>query len=132
MSFNQYISGDIGDRTYAEIKAELASKPKELKNLDQWLFVAVNLAKSIIDNTSKKNLDYVMKLADCNSTSQIQYEFDILQGKFGREGFSQRYSPNYLYLCSLVANFSNQKLSNDSKELIMRYNAVEIYLLYEI
>ena len=122
----------MGNRIYADIKTELASRPKELKNLDQWLFVVVNLAKSIIDNTSKKNLDYVMKLADCDSISQIQYEFDILQGKFGRGGFSQRYSPNYLYLCSLVANFSNQKLLNKSKELIRQYNTVESYLLYEI
>ena len=43
-----------------------------------------NTAKSIIDNTSKNDLDIVMKLADCNSTGQIQYEFDIIQGKFGR------------------------------------------------
>lgn len=58
-------------------------KPKELSNLGQWLFVAVNTAKSIIDNTSKNNLGYVMKLSECNSTSQIQHEFDIIQGKFG-------------------------------------------------
>lgn len=120
------------NKVFAEIKTKLVSRPKELKKLDQWLFVAINTAKSIVDNTSKKNLDYVMKLADCNSTGQIQYEFDILQGKFGREGFSQRYSPNYLYLCSLVANFPHQELSNKEKELIMQYNTVETYLLYEI
>ena len=78
--------------------------------MDQWLFVAVNTAKSIIDNTSKNSLDDVMKLSQCNSISQIQHEFDIIQGKFGREGFSQRYSPVYLYLCSLVANYSNEEL----------------------
>ena len=117
---------------YVNIKAELKAKPKELTNLDQWLFVAVNTAKSIIDNTSKNNLDNVMKLSDCNSTSQIQHEFDIIQGKFGREGFSQRYSPVYRYLCSLVANFPDQKLSNRDKELIRQYSTVETYLLYEI
>lgn len=101
-------------------------------DLDQWLFVVVNTAKSIIDNTSKNNLDNVVKLYDCNSTSQIQHEFDIIQGKFGREGFSQRYSPVYIYLCSLVANFPNQELSNKDKELIMQYSTVETYLLYEI
>ena len=117
---------------YVNIKAELKAKPKKLTNLDQWLFVAVNTAKSIIDNTSKNNLNNVVRLSDCNSTSQIQHEFDIIQGIFGREGFSQRYSPVYLYLCSLVANFPNQELSNKDKELIRQYCTVETYLLYEI
>ncbi len=113
-------------------KTALKNKPKELSNLDQWLFVAVNTAKSIIDNTSKNNLGDVMKLSECKSTSQIQHEFDIIQGKFGREGFSQRYSPVYLYFCSLVANYSDEELSNEDRELIKQYNAVETYLLYEI
>ena len=120
------------DNIYIKIKTVLKHKPKELSNLDQWLFVAVNTAKSIIDNTSKNNLGDVMKLSECKSTSQIQHEFDIIQGKFGREGFSQRYSPVYIYLCSLVANFPNQELSNKDKELIMQYSTVETYLLYEI
>ena len=120
------------DNIYIKIKAVLKQKPKELSNLDQWLFVAVNTAKSIIDNTSKNNLGDVMKLSECNSTSEIQHEFDIIQGKFGREGFSQRYSPVYLYLCSLVANFPNQELSDKDKELIRQYSIVKTYLLYEI
>ena len=98
------------DNIYCIIKTALKNKPKELSNLDQWLFVVVNTAKSIIDNTSKNNLGDVMKLSECKNTSQIQHEFDIIQGKFGREGFSQRYSPVYLYLCSLVANYSNEEL----------------------
>ena len=122
----------MGNEIYTSIKEKLKAKPKKLTDLDQWLFVVVNTAKSIIDNTSKNNLDNVVKLFDCNSTSQIQHEFDIIQGKFGREGFSQRYSPAYLYLCSLVANFPNQELSNKDKELIMQYSTVETYLLYEI
>lgn len=120
------------DNIYIKIKAVLKHKQKELSNLDQWLFVAVNTAKSIIDNTSKNNLGDVMKLSECNSTSEIQHEFDIIQGKFGREGFSQRYSPVYLYLCSLVANFPNQELSDKDKELIRQYSIVKTYLLYEI
>ena len=122
----------MGNEIYTSIKGKLKAKPKKLTDLDQWLFVVVNTAKSIIDNTSKNNLDNVVKLYDCNSTSQIQHEFDIIQGKFGREGFSQRYSPVYIYLCSLVANFPNQELSNKDKELIMQYSTVETYLLYEI
>ena len=122
----------MGNEIYTSIKEKLKAKPKKLTDLDQWLFVVVNTAKSIIDNTSKNNFDNVVKLYDCNSTSQIQHEFDIIQGKFGREGFSQRYSPVYIYLCSLMANFPNQELSNKDKELIMQYSTVETYLLYEI
>ena len=122
----------MGNEIYTSIKEKLKAKPKKLTDLDQWLFVVVNTAKSIIDNTSKNNLDNVVKLYDCNSASQIQHEFDIIQGKFGREGFSQRYSPVYIYLCSLMANFPNQELSNKDKELIMQYSTVETYLLYEI
>ena len=122
----------MGNEIYTSIKEKLKAKPKKLTDLDQWLFVVVNTAKSIIDNTSKNNLDNVVKLYDCNSASQIQHEFDIIQGKFGREGFSQRYSPVYIYLCSLVANFPNQELSNKDKELIMQYSTVETYLLHEI
>ena len=122
----------MGNEIYTSIKGKLKAKPKKLTDLDQWLFVVVNTAKSIIDNTSKNNFDNVVKLYDCNSTSEIQHEFDIIQGKFGREGFSQRYSPVYIYLCSLVANFPNQELSNKDKELIMQYSTVETYLLYEI
>ena len=117
---------------YIKIKAKLEERPKQVTNLEEWLYVVVNTAKSIIDNTSKNDLDIVMKFADCNSTSQIQYEFDIIQGKFGRESFSQRYNPNYIYLCSLVANFPNQELSNKDKELIREYSAINTYLLYEL
>ncbi len=73
-----------------------------------------------------------MKLSECNSISQIQHEIDIIQGKFGREVFSKRYSPVYLYLCSLAANFPDQELSDKDKELIRQYSIVKTYLLYEI
>lgn len=117
---------------YSSIRAELKARPKKLTALDRWLFVAVNTARSIVDNTSKNNLDAVTRLSDCSTTHQIQHAFDIIQGKFGREGFSQRYSPIYLYLCSLVADFPNQKLSDKDKELIRQYSVIETYLLYEL
>lgn len=120
------------NRIYNKIKTELKARPKQLTSLNQWLFTVVNTAKSIIDNTSKNNLDLVKKFADCNSTGQIQQEFDVIQGKFGREGFSQRYSPNYIYLCSLVADYPDQELSNRDRELVRQYCAVETYLLYEL
>lgn len=120
------------EELYAKMKIELNSRPKELTSLDKWLFVVVNTAKSIIDNTGKDCLDMVEKLADCDSTGQIQYEFDRIQGKFGREGFSQRYSPNYLYLCSLVANYPDQTLSSMDRELIIQYSMLKTYFLYEL
>lgn len=117
---------------YANIKEKLTVRPKKLTEREQWLFVTVNTAKSIIDNTSKGRSDYVIKLADCGSISQMQHEFDIIQGKFGREGFSQRHSPAYIYLCSLVADFPDEELSDRDKELIVQYSAVEAFLLYDI
>ena len=66
------------DTIYIDIKTILEMRPKELTNLDQWLFVVVNTAKSIIDNTSKDRVSIVMKLADCISSSQIQQEFDVI------------------------------------------------------
>lgn len=120
------------EELYSKIKTELKSRPKELTSLERWLFVAVNTARSIIDNTDKNCLDMAEKFSDCDSTGQIQYEFDRIQGKFGREGFSQRYSPNYLYLCSLIANFINQTLSSKERELIKQYGTFRDYLLYEL
>ena len=120
------------EELYVKIKTELKARPKELTSLEQWLFVVVNTAKSIIDNTAKDCLNMVEKLADCDSISQIQYEFDQIQGRFGREGFSQRYSPNYLYLCSLVADFPNQTLSSNEQNLIIQYCSFKTYLLYEL
>lgn len=56
---------------HIKIKAKLEERPKQVTNLEVWLYVVINTAKSIIDNTSKNDLDIVMKFADCNSTSQI-------------------------------------------------------------
>ena len=94
--------------------------------------MAVNTAKAIIDNTSKKNLNDVLELTGCNSTGEIQQEFDIIQGKYGREGFSQRRSPVYVYLCSLVADYPDRALSSKDKELVRQYSSVDTYLLYAL
>ncbi len=117
---------------YIEIKEELRNKPKQLTNLEEWLYVVINTAKSIIDNTSKEDISCVIEFCNCNNTNQIQQKFDIIQGKFAREGFTQRYSPNYLYLCSLVANFSNQELSQQEKDLMKEYCKDNNYLLYAL
>ena len=117
---------------YTRIKAELKDRPKQLSDLNQWLYVVVNTAKAMIDNTSKDSVDIVLRLANCDSTGQIQQEFDIMQGKFGRDGFSQRHSPNYIFLCSLAANFPNCELSHEDKELIAEYAEADTFLLYEL
>ena len=44
----------MGNEIYTSIKEKLKAKPKKLTDLDQWLFVVVNTAKSIIDNTTQK------------------------------------------------------------------------------
>ena len=120
------------EKRYAGLKAELKTRPKELTRLDQWLFVAVNTAKSILDNNGKAHLDRIEMLAKCGSTRELQYEFDRIQGEFGREGFSRRHSPVYQYLCSLTAQFPDQRLSEGDRELILQYAAFGSYLLYEL
>ena len=123
-----YMNGSI----YTKMKAELQSKPKQLTDIEQWLFVTVNTAKAMVDNTSKKDVSIVLKFAEFESVSQIQQEFDVLQGKFGREGFSKRHSPDYSYLCSLVAGFPNQAITDKEQSSIRKYYMEDSYLLYEL
>lgn len=113
-----------------EIKDILKTRPARLDDIEQWLFVAVNTARSITDNSSKTALPNVFE--NCRSTAEIQREFDMIQGKYGREGFSQRKSPVYNYLCMLVAYFDDKELSPQERELITEYNSVDTYLLYEL
>ena len=120
------------EELYDKIKTELKSRPKQLTSSDKWLFVVVNTAKSIIDNTDKNCINALEKLAECDSTSQLQYEFDKIQGIFGRDGFSQRYSPDYIYLCSLIANFPDKPISHEEQELIIQYSTLKKYFLYEL
>lgn len=117
---------------YTEIKLELKTMPKKLVDLDKWLFVAVNTAKSIIDNSCRNDSGAVIVFTKCSSVAQIQYEFDKVQGRYGRENFSQRYSPVYLYLCSLVADFPDTDISAREVELIKEYVKFDKYLLYEL
>lgn len=117
---------------YTDIKNLLTNKPKELTCLAHWLFVTTNITKSIIDNTAKHDLNVVLEFINCTTTSQIQQQFDIIQGRFGQKNFSQRRSPNYLYLCSLVANYPNTPLMGNDRELIKQFYAVDTYLLYDI
>lgn len=122
----------MNDDIQIKIKSALKAKPKRLTNLEQWLYVAVNTAKAIIDNADKGNSDAVLVLAECGSTAELQQRFDIIQGKFGRNNFSERRSSNYIYLCSLVADFPDRELTDADRETIKQYCKINSYLLYEI
>ncbi|ARN93903.1 hypothetical protein AZI11_13275 (plasmid) [Levilactobacillus brevis] len=110
-------------------KEKLSYRPNKLTDLNQWLFVTINTAKSMID---KSQFSYLKMFVHCDTTSDIQQLFDKIQGKFGQNSFSQRHSSRYLYLCSLVANFPQINLSSEDKQLIRYFITSDTYLLYEI
>jgi len=118
--------------SFETIKAELYKRPKKITFLDNWLFITINTAKSIIDNTAKSKFNYLNEFTKCNTTKDVQQVFDTIQGKFGSKNFSQRHSYNYRYLCSLVAEFSKMDISEKSKKLIDHFIAYDKYLLYEL
>ncbi|MDE7512265.1 hypothetical protein [Pediococcus pentosaceus] len=113
-------------------KTKLANRPKQIIDLNQWLFVTINTAKAMIDNTAKSQFAYLNHFIKCDTTREIQYLFDKIQGKFGNLNFSKRYSPKYLYLCSLVANFPPMNLSAENQKLISAFIGFNDYLLYGI
>ncbi|MBU5274595.1 hypothetical protein KQI03_07945 [Levilactobacillus brevis] len=113
-------------------KTKLANRPKQIIDLNQWLFVTINTAKAMIDNTAKSQFAYLNHFIKCDTTREIQYLFDKIQGKFGSLNFSKRYSPKYLYLCSLVANFPPMNLSAENQKLISAFIGFNDYLLYGI
>lgn len=113
-------------------KTELANRPKQIIDLNQWLFVTINTAKAMIDNTDKSQFVYLNHFIKCDTTNEVQYLFDKAQGKFGNLNFSQRYNPKYLYLCSLVANFPPMKFSAETQKLISDFIGSNDYLLYDI
>lgn len=117
---------------HEQVKIKLRQRPQQLIELDQWLFVTINTAKSMIDNTDKTQFDFLKHFSNCDTTRDIQQLFDRVQGKFGNRNFSQRHNPKYLYLCSLVANFPQKNLSSKDKQLIRLFTENDKYLLYEI
>lgn len=82
----------MNDNIHDKIKTVLKAMPKRLTDLEQWLYVTVNTAKAIIDNSDKNTLNAVSVFAECRGTAELQRQFDIVQGKFGRENFSERHS----------------------------------------
>lgn len=118
--------------TFERIKAKLGGKPKTLNDTKEWLFVAVNTARAMIDNADKADLAAAERFAECRTVSELQRNFDAVQGIYGRERFSYRNSPEYRYLCSLTAFFPEKELSDDDRRYIMQICGYDRYLLYEI
>lgn len=120
------------NKYFENIKIELMEHPYKIRILNQWLFITVNTAKSIIDNSDKTQSEYLKKFVLCTTTNEMQQLFDTIQGKFGNLHFSQRNNPNYLYLCSLVANFPETNLTGEEQKSITAFIGINQYLLYEL
>ena len=103
-----------------------------LEDPDEWLFVAINTMKAIVDNSCKEEVSIVLKAQEYDTTAEIKQMYDMIQGKYGREGFSYRNNPAYFYLSSLIARFPDCKLDQNSKEKIVGYYNEREFLLYRI
>ena len=93
---------------------------------------AINAMKAIVDNSCRDDVSIVLKAKDCDTTAEIQRMYDMIQGKYGREGFSYRNNPSYYYLSSLVARFPDQELDISNKEKIAEYYDEDGFLLYRL
>lgn len=120
------------NKNFENVKIKLKKRPNKIFSLNQWLFITVNTAKSIIDNSDKTQFEYLKNFVLCKTTSEIQHLFDTIQGKFGDFRFSQRNNPNYLHLCSLVANFPETLLTDDVQDSIKIFLDINQYLIYEL
>ena len=117
---------------FEDVLRKINTKPKQLDNIDEWLFVTVNTMKAIIDNSCKEDVSLVLKARDCHTTSELQKMYDSIQGRYGRDGFSYRNSPEYYYLSSLVARCPETELTDKNREKIAVYYDTTEYLLYRI
>ena len=116
---------------FSDVLQQLEQRPDRLSDIRLWLFVAVNTARALIDSTDKQALENPV-FTDCKSVSEIQYGFDMIQGRYGRDGFSYRNAPSYYYLSSLVARFPKAQLSGADHDKIREYYEHDIFLLYEV
>ncbi|MCT4387783.1 hypothetical protein EFN46_06095 [Leuconostoc pseudomesenteroides] len=120
------------NKYFENVKIKLKERPNKILSLNQWLFITINPAKSVVDNSDKTQFEYLKNFMLCKTTSEIQHLFDTIQDKFGDSRFSQRNNPNYLYLCSLVANFPKTLLTDDEQETINTFLGINQYLIYEL
>ena len=54
---------------FEDVLQELRSMPKQIDDLNEWLFVTINTMKAIIDNSSREDVHIVMKAAECSTTA---------------------------------------------------------------
>ncbi len=113
------------------VKHDLINRPEKINQLNGWLFIVINTAKAIIDSNDKDKLSYLNEFSNCPDTQAIQLKFDRVQGMFGQQSLLRVQRSNYLYLCSLVANFLKQQLTNDDRKLIKQYCLIDHYLVYD-
>ncbi len=120
------------DDIFEELKTVLKERPKRLEEIEAWLFVTINTACAMVDNTNKKDMQVIAEAEKCYTSAELQRWFDSIQGRYGREGFSYRSSPTYYYLCSLTAFFEDMPLDDADKAFIKQIGRYDRYLLYEI
>lgn len=120
------------DEIYEKIKTSLKDRPNQLAELNAWLFVTINTARAMVDNTNKEDIQVIGEAELCRTSAELQRWFDSIQGRYGREGFSYRHSPIYFYLCSLTAFFEDMPLCDENREFIKRAGGYDRYFLYEI
>ncbi len=120
------------DERFESILLKLKGHIIRMESLDDWLFVAVNTMKAIVDNSCKDDAAIVLKAAECSDTSEIQQLYDRIQGMYGREGFSYRNAPSYYYLSSLVARFHVTELTESDLESIKEYFGYDGYFMYKL
>ena len=133
MMYNMYHQTEGGkDNMFDRVLHKLQTKPVQLEDMEEWLFVTVNTMKAVIDNSKREDIGIVKKAAECGNVSELQRMYDMIQGKYGRDGFSYRNSGAYHYLSSLVARFSDAVLTEKDREDIRCFCETEEYLLYRI
>ena len=88
--------------------------------------------KGIMTEAVKQICEYVFDSSDIIRIYAEPFAHNSASCRVLEKQVSSMYSPVYLYLCSLVANFPDQELSDKDKELIRQYSIVKTYLLYEI
>lgn len=118
------------DIIFSDMLSLLNERSNKISDIKIWLFVVVNTARALIDSTNKDDLNKLV-FDECCSVIEIQQNFDIIQGKYGKK-FSSRKNPTYNYLCSIIAVFPDKTLTDDERTLIVQYNRVNEYLLYEL
>lgn len=107
---------------YKQLRTELKTRPKEIDCLTDWLLVVVNTAKAMICSTKPNHISDLNQFLTAKTTVEIQQLFDRIQGLYGQKGLKQRFNPNYIYLCSLIAQFPDEE--------IIEQNKAQIKLLY--